>query len=187
MLDLIQNFDASVLLFIQENIRCAFLDAVLVFITHLGDGGAIWIAAGVLMLFFKKTRKAGVFVLLGLLGSLLINNTILKNLFDRTRPFVAMNELVALIPPPHGSSFPSGHTASSFVAAFMMGRYIPKWGKYSYILAVLIAVSRCHVGVHYPTDVLFGALSGVLIGLLVSFIFEKLLALLNKKLGKELL
>lgn len=187
MLEAIQNFDAAALLFIQENIRGAFLDAIMVFITHLGDGGAIWIAAGVLMLLFKKTRKAGVFVLLGLLGSLLINNTILKNLFDRTRPYVAMSDLIPLIPAPHGSSFPSGHTASSFVAAFMMGRYIPKYGKYSYILAVLIAVSRCHVGVHYPTDVLFGVLSGILIGVLVSFVFEKVLAALNKKLGKNIL
>ena len=186
-MEFITSIDAAILLFIQEHIRCAFLDAILVFITHLGDGGAIWIAAGVIMLIPKKTRKAGVFVLLGLLGSLLINNTILKNMFDRTRPFVAFESIGALVPPPHGSSFPSGHTASSFVAAFMMGRYWDKYGKYSYILAVLIGLSRLHVAVHYPTDVLGGAVSGILIGLLVSFIFEKVLAALNIKFGKQLL
>ena len=60
-----------------------------------------------------------------------------------------------------GYSFPSGHTCASFACAGVYYKAFPgKWGKAAMVLAVLIALSRLYVGVHYPTDVLAGALVG---------------------------
>ena len=67
-----------------------------------------------------------------------------------------------LIGRPWDYSFPSGHTASSFAAAWVLYRRLPKrFGIPALALAGLIGVSRLYLGVHYPTDVLFGAVSGI--------------------------
>ena len=63
---------------------------------------------------------------------------------------------------PGGSSFPSGHTNASFAAAFALAKGFGKKGAWAYLVAALIAVSRLWVGVHYPTDVIAGAVCGTL-------------------------
>lgn len=168
------NIDASVLLFIQDNIRNPLLNAIMIFITTLGDGGAIWIFATLLLLIFKKTRKIGVMSAVALLSSLLINNYLIKNLVARPRPFVTFPELRILIPTPSEFSFPSGHTSSSFAAAAVFYRHLPKkLGVLAILLAGLIGLSRLYVGVHYPTDVLAGALTGVLLSYLAQWIVDR--------------
>ena len=72
----------SVKLFIQEHIRCGFLDLIFPNITHLGDKGLAWIALTILLLFFKKTRKAGIYSACALVLSLIINNEIICVLSD---------------------------------------------------------------------------------------------------------
>jgi len=172
------GWEAGILLFIQEFIRNEILTPIFLFITHLGDGGMIWIIACVLMLFFKKTRWVGVTGLLALLGSLLINNMLIKNLVARPRPFVRIEDLTILIPIPSEYSFPSGHTASSFAAAFVFLRHLPKkLGIPAIVLASLIGLSRMYIGVHYPTDILFGVLSGWLL----SWLAEGIVRLVRKK------
>ena len=168
------NMDGSVLFFIQENIRNPLLNAIMIFITTLGDGGAIWIFSTLLLLIFKKTRKIGVMSAVALLSSLLINNYLIKNLVARPRPFVTFPELRILIPTPSEFSFPSGHTSSSFAAAAVFYRHLPKkLGVLAILLAGLIGLSRLYVGVHYPTDVLAGALTGVLLSYLAQWIVDR--------------
>lgn len=164
MLETLLNIDGGILLFIQEFIRNPFLNPIMVFITTLGDKGMIWIAATIVLLIPKKTRKIGVMSALALLGSLLVNNELLKNLVQRPRPFYTFTELVTVIPRPGQFSFPSGHSSASFAAAVVFYRNLPKKaGVPAIVLAVLIAFSRLYVGVHYPTDVLAGALLGTLL------------------------
>lgn len=171
------GWDASILLFIQEFIRNDILTPIFLFITHLGDKGMIWIVLSVLLLTSKKTRKTGIMGLLALLGSLLINNMLVKNLVARPRPFYVIEDLRILIDTPSEFSFPSGHTASSFAAAFVFLRNLPKkYGIPAVVLAALIGLSRLYIGVHYPTDVLFGVLSGWLLSLLA----EKLVRIFGK-------
>ena len=150
------QFEASILLWIQENLRGA-LDGFWVFITHLGDKGYLWIAIGLVLLFFKKTRAVGFSVLLALLINLFITNIGLKNIIARPRPFNVNPELVTLIKHPSSFSFPSGHTSGSLTAAFVLYHLMPKKiGVPAVVLATMIAFSRMYVGVHYPTDVLGG-------------------------------
>ena len=165
--------DGNILLFIQEFIRNPFLDPIVIFITSLGDGGMIWILATIALLIPKKTRRIGWMSALALLGSLLINNTLIKNLVARPRPFTVLPELNILIPTPGEFSFPSGHTSSSFAAAAVFYRHLPKkLGVPAVILAALIGLSRLYVGVHYPTDVLAGALMGIALSYLAQILVE---------------
>ena len=179
MLESLLNIDGGVLLFIQENIRNTILDSIMVFITTLGDKGYIWIAATILLLIPKKTRKVGMMSAIALLGSLIINNEIIKNLVKRPRPFVTFTDLQIIIPTPSQYSFPSGHTSSSFAAAAVFYRHLPKkLGIPSVVLAGLIGFSRLYVGVHYPTDVL----AGVVMGIFLSYLAEFLVNSVRKKI-----
>ncbi len=171
MLNILSSLDDNILLFFQESVRNPVLTPVLRLITTLGNGGAVWIALTVLLLLIPKTRQVGFMTTLSLIGTLLVNNILLKPLVNRTRPYEVIEGLTYLVRTPVDSSFPSGHSACSFAVACIMYRRLPRrYGVPALILAFLIALSRLYVGVHYPSDVLFGILSGVLI----SFAAEKL-------------
>lgn len=164
MIQMLTDIDGIILLLIQEAIRNPILTPFFTALTWLGDGGRIWIVIAVLLLIFKKTRKLGCMVALALLGSLLINNMLLKNLVARTRPYDAIEGLVPLVAKPTDYSFPSGHTAAAFAAASVLYRKLPKSiGIPTILLALLISLSRLYVGVHYPSDVLCGMISGIAI------------------------
>lgn len=168
MLVILMQIEGDILLYIQNFIRNPILTPFFQFITTLGNHGMIWAAISVCMLFFKKTRKAGILSLLALGSTLLINNMILKNLFARTRPFDMIVGLQVLIVKPADYSFPSGHTASSFASAYIIVRCLPsKYGTIAIVLAALIGVSRLYVGVHYLTDIIGGAVLGIIIAELI--------------------
>lgn len=168
------NIDGGILLFIQESIRNPILNPIMIFITTLGDGGTIWILLTIGLLIPKKTRKIGVMSALALLGSLLFNNNLIKLLVRRPRPFVTFPELQILIPTPSEFSFPSGHTSSSFAAAMVLYRNLPKKaGIPAMVLAALIGISRLYIGVHYLTDVIAGALFGMLLGYLAECLVKR--------------
>jgi undecaprenyl-diphosphatase len=170
MIQYLLNLDGNILLWIQEFIRNPILTPIVVFITGLGNGGRIWILISLLLLIPKKTRKIGIMSIAALLGSLLINNLLLKNLVARTRPYEVIENLQLLVNPAHDYSFPSGHTGSSFASAMVLYQELPKkYGVPAIILAVLIALSRLYVGIHYPSDVLVGAITGILIAKIVSY------------------
>lgn len=176
MLETIVRLDEMILLWIQEDIRCDLLTPVFTFITHLGDHAFIWIALAVVFLLFKSTRKTGVLMGVSLLGSLLINNLLLKNLAARVRPYEAVEGLQRIIEAQSDLSFPSGHTGSSFAAAVVIFLMCPRsMGIPALVLAVLITLSRLYVGVHYPTDVLAGMITGTLIAMLVCAVFKRCL------------
>lgn len=181
MLETLLNLDGGFLLFLQESVRNPILNSIMIWITSLGDAGKIWIVLTIVLLFYPKTRKVGMMSAVALLGSLLINNYLIKNLVQRPRPFVTFTDLQIIIPTPSEFSFPSGHTSSSFAAAAVFYRHLPKkLGLPSVILAGLIGFSRLYVGVHYPTDVIAGALMGILL----SYMAEFLVNFLEKKLKK---
>ena len=114
------------------------------------------------LLLFKKTKKTALMCAAAMLVSLVINNFVLKNVVGRTRPYEVVQGLIPLIGKPRDYSFPSGHTASSFAAAWVLFWRLPKrFGIPARLLAGLIGVSRLYVGVHYPTDVLVGMISGI--------------------------
>lgn len=164
--------DFAILDFIQEYLSCGFLDRVLSFITHLGDAGLIWIAVGIVMLFFKKYRKCGIMMLVSLALCAILTSGVIKPLVGRLRPF-QIKAVALYIAPPGGYSFPSGHTSSSFTAAFSIWLCHKREGVAALVLAVLIAFSRLYFYVHFPTDVLAGATLGILCAFAVNKIMAK--------------
>jgi len=182
MIEILINLDQNILLAIQEYVRTPILTPIFIMFTTLGNSGMIWILISLGLLIFKKTRKVGIVSLCALFGSVIINNEILKHLVGRVRPFDVIWELNVLIPKPNDFSFPSGHTASSFAVASTLSRKLPpKYGIPAIILASIISFSRLYVGVHYPSDVLFGMIIGILISYLVEFFVDIILKVLIEK------
>ena len=164
-MNVIQNADISILLYIQEHIRKEWMNGFWRAITFLGDGGWFWILLAVVLLIMKKTRKAGIAAAIALVIGALITNVCLKNMVARVRPYDTYSALIPIVKRPIDWSFPSGHTCASFASAFVYFRLLPKkYGIPALVLACMIAFSRLYLGVHYPTDVL----AGLLIGLLAS-------------------
>lgn len=170
---MITNADFFILDFIQTHLMHPFLTVFLRFFTQIGDNGMLWIAIGIGLLCFPKTRKIGT----GLLVCLMLEHTLcsllLKPLVARPRPFIQNPDVTLLIPKLRSFSFPSGHSASSFCGALYLWGWNKKWGIPAVITAVLIAASRLYFYVHFPSDVLCGAVIGSLIGFLGARAFHK--------------
>lgn len=160
--------DFSILDFIQSHLRSGFGDAVMPFITHLGDGGAVWIALDLCLLAVPKTRRVGAALTAGLVLESTCCNLLLKPFVARVRPCDINTAVQLLVPRPTDFSFPSGHTGASFAAASALYFGRSRLWPAALVLAVLIAFSRLYLYVHYPTDVLAGALLGIMLGWLGS-------------------
>lgn len=158
------GIEIAILDWIQE-IRTPVGDQIMPLITRLGDAGAVWILLAVILLLLPKTRRSGVILIAALCVDLVLCNGILKNLFERTRPFYVNTAVSLLIPKPGEFSFPSGHTAASFtaVAALYFAGEQRLW-KPALALAAVIAFSRLYLYVHYPTDILGGIIAGIAAG-----------------------
>lgn len=168
MLTAILAADGNLLLWIQDNLRTDWLTPFMIRFTHLGDHGIIWIVIGVILLFPRKTRRAAITALIALICAHLLCNMVLKDYVARIRPYDVIAGLNCIIGRENSWSFPSGHAMTAFAFAVAIYKSRPKrLGIPIMIIAVAISVSRLYVGVHYPSDVIFGAVLGALIGLLV--------------------
>lgn len=173
-MNIIQNADISILLYIQEHIRKEWMNGFWRAITFLGDGGWFWIFLAVVLLIMKKTRKAGAAAGIALVIGALITNVCLKNMVARVRPYDTYSALIPIVTKPIDWSFPSGHTCASFASAFVYFRLLPKkYGIPALVLACMIAFSRLYLGVHYPTDVLAGFLIGLLASVLAVWMVRR--------------
>jgi len=170
--ELIQNLDEAVLRWIASNLRVEWLNPIAVFYTSLGNGGWIFVAASVVLLFFCKTRRAGISSLFAMLLGLIVTNLTIKPLVARLRPWVVMESFPVLVYSSDLNSFPSGHTCAAFAFAVALCAVLPqKWAKAAALIAAaLMGISRLYVGVHFPSDVLVGALVGTVCGLLGAWI-----------------
>lgn len=156
--------ELSILNWIQTYLRSDVLDTVMPLISRLADHGEVWILLALVLLAVKGQRLYGGAVAFGLTLDLIACNMILKPLVGRLRPFLLNPDVVLLITPPGDASFPSGHTAASFAAVFALKTAgSPLW-KPALVLAVLIAFSRLYLYVHWPSDVLGGAVLGAVVG-----------------------
>lgn len=158
------NLEFALLDWMQVHLRCGFLDTVMPLASSLCDHGEIWILLAVILLAIRRTRRQGAALSCGLVLDLVSCNLLLKPLFGRVRPFVLQPAVILLVEPPLDASFPSGHTAASFAAVFALkASGSPLW-KPALALALVIAFSRLYLYVHWPSDVLGGALLGIAAG-----------------------
>ena len=162
MLAWIQQLDGQLLVAIQ-GLRQPLLNGLISWYTQLGNAGLLWIVLSLAMLCWRPTRKAGALALTAMVFGLLITNITIKPLVERARPWLDW-PIVPLVVENDPHSFPSGHTCSAFAAGLSWARALPRrWMRtLAVVLAVCMGLSRLYVGVHYPTDVLAGALIGAL-------------------------
>ena len=146
------------------------LDALAVFLNYAGEHGELWIAFTLLLLLFRRTRKAGCSMATALVLYLVAGDCILKPLFARPRPCDINTTITMLVARPHGHSFPSGHTASGVAAAYALWLQNRKLGAPALVLAAFIAFTRLYLYVHFPTDILGGAVLGIVLGAAASAI-----------------
>ena len=167
MPELIQRFDEQALVWIAQHVRSGLLDPFMKLYTRLGDAGLLFIVLGLVLLLFKSTRKAGFSALCAMLIGLVVVNLTIKPLIARERPWLVIENFVNLVPEKDPNSFPSGHTNAAFAFALALCMTAPKrWMKITAVcMAVVMGLSRLYVGVHFPSDVLVGALVGSLCGL----------------------
>lgn len=174
MIDRIIKLDEQILLWIQENVRSDFLSPIMKGITYIGNGGAIMISACFILIVVPKTRKLGILGACALLANVLVNNLIIKNLVSRTRPYEVIKDLTLIIRKQNDYSFPSGHSSASFALSSVIYIETPRRiGIPTMVLATMIALSRLYVGVHYPTDVIGGMITGTLLGCLTCYVYHK--------------
>ncbi len=168
-LESVSSFDHDVLHAVNYSMRNPVMDTIMPYITKLGDEGIFWIALALILLIPKKTRRTGAAMGVAMLLGLIIGNGILKNLIMRTRPYDLAHPVLPksqlLIKAPTDYSFPSGHTLASFEASTALFKDHTVYGFAAFVLALLIAFSRIYLQVHYPSDVLGGAILGFLLGL----------------------
>ena len=154
-----------------QGFRTPFLDNFILLITSLAS--YVWYILIIGFLLNKPTRKLGVILAVAMILQYLVNGGVLKHLFARVRPCNVDATIELLIKRPKGFSFPSGHSAAAFCAVGVLyGAKIKRLLWPSFILACLIAFSRLYLYVHFPTDVLAGALCGFLIGYGVWLAFD---------------
>ncbi len=175
MLEQIYTIDFMILDWIQEHLRCGWLDWLMPKITFLGEAGLIWIVLALLFLWMKPRRKCGLKMTVSLVICLVLALLILKNVIARPRPCWINTEMEMLVKVPKDYSFPSGHTLSGVASALIIFKADRLIGIPALILAAVIAFSRLYLYVHFPTDVIAGAVLGILLAIATEKIVESLL------------
>ena len=172
MLEKIYSIDFMILDWIQGHLRCGWMDWLMPKITFLGEAGLIWVVIALLFLWRKTRRKCGLKMAVSLVICLILGQFIIKNIFARPRPCWINTDMEMLVEVPKDYSFPSGHTLSGIASALIILKDDRRIGVPACILAVVIAFSRLYLYVHFPTDVLVGAVLGILLAIAVDRIVE---------------
>lgn len=187
------GFDGGVFAFMHRAAESAggLLTPLMKCITLIGEKGAIFFLAGVLLMLFRRTRKLGVCIFGAVGCGAILTSFVLKDLVGRVRPFEA-DELFRTFwefvgsPAEDGFCFPSGHTTAAMAAAtalFLLCN--KKWSYVGFFGVLLMAFARVYLIAHYATDVLAAILVGAIAGVIAWLITKAIFAFLEKHRGNR--
>ncbi|MDQ5820829.1 MAG: phosphatase PAP2 family protein [Actinomycetota bacterium] len=142
--------------------RVEWLDWLFVGLSRIGTLGIVWIALAALVAALIR-RPPVLFITVAAVATADLLAFALKTIVAVDRPPERYATPDPLVRVPTDYSFPSGHTATSFAAALILARAVPRRAWLFYALAAAIGFSRIYVGVHYPLDILGGAVLGLLV------------------------
>lgn len=175
------NFEVRLMEFLQSVLGTSAISFIS-FLSTFGEETILILVTG--FLFWCYDKKAGIYAGLNVMVGVVFN-PLIKNIFWRRRPYFDHETIKCLRPveknadiydiAAQGFSFPSGHSTNSSIVYGSLARYFkkPVFTVLAFVLPFCVGFSRVVVGCHYPTDVLFGWLSGVLIIFLMPFVMEK--------------
>lgn len=165
-----------------------WLTPLMRFISYTGENGITVLLISIVLVLFRKTRKQGICIFGAVGCGAVITNLLLKNIVERTRPFLEIGSEYAehwkqfCFPSEEGYSFPSGHVTAAMggILALVLMSRCKKKISWSFIYVFMIAVSRCYLIAHYPSDVLAALIVGVISALISYFITEMIYRYLNR-------
>ena len=162
------DLDLKLLRWMRTHGHSPGLESAAVALGKAGNNGLIWLILGASLMLIDSSRWES-WLICALLGPFAIGlNYAIKLAVKRPRP--VLEGLPPLGGAPSSLSFPSAHATSSFAVATAMVRVDPATAA-AFLVAIAIALGRPYLGMHYPSDVLAGALLGVLLGLIVPLSF----------------
>jgi undecaprenyl-diphosphatase len=161
----LQGIDAYLFLKINHLPHTRLTNRLMYTLTSVMNGGLGWMIGLIVASVVDKKRGL---VALNKVGPPLWFATMtveypIKSYFQRRRPFIDIVQAVAVGRKPGTYSFPSGHSAAAFAGAWLISHHYPEFKGVWYTIASLVAFSRMYLGVHYPGDVLSGAVSGIVL------------------------
>src|SRR5574337_1741275 len=171
-LEMLREWDEAGFYLINRTLRNPVFDLLMPFITNKWNFALpAAVLLGYALLFRPKRDK--IIVLSAIVVILFADETsqILKDLFERTRPFHPLRDTTR----PISFSFPSNHASNMFALAMFLSYNYSRVGWLCFPAAALVGYSRIYVGSHYPLDVLGGALWGILIGLVSAVAVRRLM------------
>ncbi|AQY38398.1 undecaprenyl-diphosphatase [Bacillus thuringiensis] len=172
MVNLINKLDSNVFRYINEYVKQnTFLDYLMIFFAEYAQYMFILLF---MILWLNKKYKNRTCVIQAIIACCLafLLNRIIGLFFYRERPFVSHLNINQLVEHTANASFPSDHATSAFTIAITLYLYERRLGKVFLLLAIFISFSRIWVGVHYPLDVLLGAVLGTLWAFIAYYIIK---------------
>lgn len=175
MLEFLYTIDKEIFYFINNTLSNPLFDKIFPYLTEVKHWYLVYIIFWLLLVIKggRIGRIAAVISLLLITASDQISSSLLKNWIARIRPCNELPEVNILVFCSSAFSMPSSHAVNNFAVAVFFSKIFPKYKIPLYTIAVLMAFSRPYVGVHYPSDVIVGALIGIIIGYLFAVFAER--------------
>ncbi len=185
-MDFLLTLDRTFLLLINNVAHTPFNHTIALFLSGMGVAGLVWllIGIGVFLRVEKKNHRFFLPIFFGLSACWLLAELLLKNIIKRSRPFVDVSVTV-VGGEASGYSFPSSHATTAFAMAVILSNFQPRLRVPFYMLALFVSLSRVYMGVHYPIDVIAGALLGIGIGKVSLHLTSQAKAMPGKKKKKR--
>ncbi len=176
MVNFLNSLDITLFHFLNTSLCNPVFDFLMPFITDLNKQRIVLVFVALILLWMlirgkRHVRIAAILLIITIIISDQLSSSVIKYLLVRPRPCFALQNVHLLVSCGSGFSFPSSHAVNNFAGALILAFFFPRCKWWFFGLAAIVAFSRVYVGVHYPSDVIGGAVIGLFCAGIVLLIF----------------